>query len=165
MTLQKFLYEYYREVACGGNKSAVARDLGVVRTRINSIEAQLDAGGGLGSTMIELLIAYVRKGLDINLVIQLYLKKESWQDIEACQGIQTIADAIERWRDDQRKLLYFNSDIYKVIDRVAGQVQLAYCYDGLCREQNPENCLCHKLADFMTALCDRVEELGSTDGK
>lgn len=97
MTLSKLMFYNFLHVGCNGNKSTVARELGIYRPRVNSILAELERGSSLGPTMPKLLIQYRRHGMDINAIVDLYLDTEEVQAEHECIVRLKLSEMGMRW--------------------------------------------------------------------
>lgn len=152
MTLCQLLFEHYVKTVCGGNRSMVARQLGIARRRVNSISNDLENGAGLAKTLIRLLCEYRRSRLDINSIVDLYLIMEDADKYRNCMGIRQLKDMSKDWKEKANVSVVITEDLFSCLEWLAGHISGICCQDGMCPGEYGEDCACWWLIGLMDVI-------------
>lgn len=93
MTISAFIFKYTLVEICDGNKSDLARRLGVEFKDIYRYEKQFDAGGGTVIGMEALIKMYAREQRSLDSVIKLYDTGIALEQAITCPNVNALTEA------------------------------------------------------------------------
>ena len=152
MTLSKMMFFHFLYVGCDGNRSTLARELGIYRPRVNSMIAELDLGSSLGTTMPRLLEQYRRHGMDINAIVDQYLETNGVSERQRCPVRIQLSDAQIRWRIMEKSPCMAAAVMCEQVKTLAACMEEAFCCGSSCSKDCDAKCPCWWMAGLMESL-------------